>query len=190
MSRREQFSWQLARNYNHTNYLYIMSISSVFFNFWRKASMPILVAALMLCYFNLPDNAAIHHNSSGDPDVYIDKQDFFYIALAVIIIFNFLLNLLRTSVQKVDFVKLNPASIWANNAKNLNELLESWFNAFIAVANTYLAFVLLGLKRVNATLGQKLDFNYNWLLLAGLVLLMVLLFFLPIRLLFSNPSEK
>jgi uncharacterized membrane protein YphA (DoxX/SURF4 family) len=166
-----------------------MSISNVFFNFWRKASMPLFVVALMLCYFTMPDNAAVHHDSKGNPDGFIDKQTFFYIAFAVIIVFNFLLNLLRNQVQKVDFAKLNPASIWAKDKVKLNALLEGWFNAFIAFTNTFIAFALIGLRKINANDGQKLDFNYNWLLIVGLVILMILIFFLPIRLLFTNPSE-
>jgi hypothetical protein len=167
-----------------------MSISNIFFNFWRKASMPLLVIILMISYFTLPDNAAIHHDEKGNPDGFLDKQKFFYIACGVIIVFNFLLNLLRTEVQKIDFEKLNPTSIWAKNRESLNHLLEGWFNAFIAVINTYIVFVLIGLRRINSSDGQKLDFNYNWLLIAGFVLLMLLIFFLPMKLLFTNPSKE
>ncbi len=167
-----------------------MSISNVYFNFWRKASMPILVISLITCYFTLPDNAAIHHDAQGNPDGFIDKQTFFYVACGVVIGFNFLMNLLKAQVQKVDFSKLNPASIWAKDRQALNALLEGWFNAFIAIVNTFIIFSLVALKRINATDGQKLDFNYNWLLIVGLVLLMVLIFFLPIKLLYTNPSEE
>jgi hypothetical protein len=166
-----------------------MSISNVFFNFWRKASMPLLVVALMLCYFTMPDNAAIHHDERGNPDGFIDKQTFFYFTFAIVIVFNFLLNLLKTQVLKIDFAKVNPLSIWAKNPEKLSGLFEAWFNAFVATTNTFIAFVLIGLRRINGTDGQKLDFDYNWVLIVGLVLLIILIFFLPLRLLFSNPSE-
>jgi ABC-type transport system involved in cytochrome bd biosynthesis fused ATPase/permease subunit len=152
--------------------------------------MPILVISLITCYFTLPDNAAIHHDAQGNPDGFIDKQTFFYVACGVVIGFNFLMNLLKAQVQKVDFSKLNTASIWAKDRQTLNALLEGWFNAFISVVNTFIIFSLVALKRINAADGQKLDFNYNWLLIAGLVLLMVLTFFLPIKLLYTNPSEE
>jgi hypothetical protein len=166
-----------------------MSISNVYFNFWRKISMPLLVVSLVVCYFTLPDNTAIHHDEKGNPDGFIDKQTFFYITCAVIIGFNFLMNLLKTEVQKLDFAKLNPVSLWANKPEALNGMLEGWFNAFIAIVNTFIIFSLVALKRVNATDGQKLDINYNWLLIVGLLLLLILIFSLPIRLLYSNPSE-
>lgn len=167
-----------------------MSISNVFFNFWRKASMPLLVVALMLCYFTMPDNAAVHHDEKGNPDGFIDKQSFFYIVFGVIIAFNFLLNLLKTQVLKINFAKLNPASIWAKNPVELNAVIEGWFNAFVAIVNTFMVFALIGIRRINATDGQILDFNYNWFLIAGLALLIILIFFLPFRILFTNPSEE
>ena len=166
-----------------------MSISNVFFNFWRKASMPLLVVALMLCYFTMPDNAAVHHDEKGNPNGFIDKQTFFYFTFAVVIAFNFLLNLLKTQVLKIDFAKVNPLSIWAKNPQKLSGLIEGWFNAFVATTNTFIAFVLIGLRRINGTDGQKLDFDYNWVLIVGFALLIILVFFLPLRLLFSNPSE-
>ncbi|CAH0996340.1 hypothetical protein EMA8858_02472 [Emticicia aquatica] len=167
-----------------------MSISNVFFNFWRKASMPLLVVALMLCYFTMPDNAAVHHDEKGNPDGFIDKQTFFYITFGIIIAFNFLLNTLKTQVLKIDFAKLNPVSVWAKKPKELSGVIEGWFNAFVAIINTFIVFVLIGLRRINSTEGQKLDFDYNWLLIAGLVLLIILIFFLPFRILFTNPSEE
>lgn len=151
--------------------------------------MPLLVVALMLCYFTMPDNAAIHHDERGNPDAFIDKQTFFYFTFAIVIVFNFLLNLLKTQALKIDFAKVNPLSIWAKNPEKLSGLFEAWFNAFVATTNTFIAFVLIGLRRINGTDGQKLDFDYNWVLIVGLVLLIILVFFLPLRLLFSNPSE-
>ena len=151
--------------------------------------MPLLVIALMLCYFTLPDNAAIHHDEKGNPDGFIDKQTFFYFTFGIIIAFNFLLNLLKTQVLKINFAKVNPLSDWAKNPQKLNSLIEGWFNAFVAITNTFIAFVLIGLRRINGTDGQKLDFDYNWLLLVGFGLLIGLIFFLPLRLLFSKPSE-
>lgn len=152
--------------------------------------MPILVASLVTCYFNFGDNVAVHHDAKGNPDGYIGKETFFYVACGVVIVFNLLLNLLKAQIQKIDFNALNPNSIWAKNRESLNGLIEGWFNAFIAVVNTFIIFVLMALKRVNASDGQKLDMNYNWLLLAGLAILMLLIFFLPIKILYTNPSKN
>jgi hypothetical protein len=53
-----------------------------------------------------------------------------------------------------------------------------------------LVFVILGINNINGNKGQVLDFNYNWLLIVGVILLMLLIFSLPLRLLFSNPTNS
>ncbi|HEY1056095.1 MAG TPA: hypothetical protein VGE24_13195, partial [Emticicia sp.] len=79
---------------------------------------------------------------------------------------------------------------WAKDPEALKNLLESWFNAFIAVINTFMVFFLIALSRINRTEDQKLDINYDWLIIGGAVALLIVLFFLPIRLLYTNPATK
>ena len=167
-----------------------MSIAHIFFSFWRKVSMPVLAVTLIVCYFIFPDDVAIHHTSSGRPDDYISKQDFFYVAFAIIIGLNFLLNLLRTQVQKINFAKLNANSTWVKEPETLKNLLEAWFNAFIAVINSFMVVFLIALNRINRTEDQKLDINYDWVIVGGAVVLLIVLFYLPIRLLYTNPATK
>ena len=152
--------------------------------------MPLLAITLIICYFTFPDDVAVHHTSSGRPDDFISKQSFFYIAFGFIIALNFLLNLLRIQVQKINFAKLNANSIWAKNADALKPLLEAWFNAFIAVVNSFLVCFLIALSRINRAEDQKLDINYDWFILGGAVVFLIVLFYLPIRLLYTNPATK
>lgn len=152
--------------------------------------MPVLAITLIICYFTLPDDVAIHHTSSGRPDDFISKQTFFYVSFGFIIGLNFLLNLLRTQVQKIDFARLNPASAWAKDSEALKHLLEAWFNAFIAVVNSFLIVFLIALNRINRTEDQKLDINYDWVIVGGAVVLLIVIFYLPIRLLYTNPATK
>lgn len=152
--------------------------------------MPLLAITLIICYFTFPDDVAVHHTSSGRPDDFISKQTFFYVAFGVIIGLNFLLNLLRTQVQKINFARLNASSTWAKEPEALKYLLEAWFNAFIAVMNSFLIVFLIALNRINRTEDQKLDINYDWVIVGGAVVLLIVLFYLPIRLLYTNPVTK
>ncbi len=152
--------------------------------------MPLLAITLIICYFTFPDDVAVHHTSSGRPDDFISKQTFFYVAFGVIIGLNFLLNLLRTQVQKINFARLNASSAWAKEPETLKHLLEAWFNAFIAVMNSFLIVFLIALNRINRTEDQKLDINYDWVIVGGAVVLLIVLFYLPIRLLYTNPVTK
>jgi uncharacterized membrane protein len=152
--------------------------------------MPLLAIILFICYFTFPDNVAVHHTSSGRPDDFMDKQNLFYIAFGVIIGINFLFNLLRTQVQKINFAQLNVNSVWAKDPDALKHLLEAWFNAFIAVINSFMIVFLIALNRINRTEEQKLDINYDWVIVGGAVVLLIVLFYLPIRLLYTNPATK
>lgn len=152
--------------------------------------MPLLAITLIICYFTFPDDVAVHHTSSGRPDDFISKQTFFYVAFGFIIGLNFLLNLLRTQVQKINFARLNANSVWAKDKEALKYLLEAWFSAFIAVINSFLVCFLIALSRINRAEGQKLDINYDWLILGGGIVLLIVLFYLPIRLLYTNPATK
>ncbi|MBA4850736.1 hypothetical protein [Emticicia sp. BO119] len=167
-----------------------MSISHIFFSFWRKVSMPVLAITLIVCYFIFPDNVAIHHTSSGRPDDFISKQNLFYVAFGFIIGLNFLLNLLRTQIQKINFEKLNTNSVWAKESDTLKHLLEAWFNAFIAVMNSFMIIFLIALNRINRTEDQRLDLNYDWVIIGGAIALLIVLFYLPIRLLYTNPTTR
>jgi hypothetical protein len=84
-------------------------------------------------------------------------------------------------------MKVNPVSEWAKQPKKLGAFLTNWFNGFLAFVNTFLVFVLLGLYNVNTNRGQKLDFNYNWLMIFGGAVLLFILFYLPLKLLYANP---
>lgn len=152
--------------------------------------MPFLAITLIVCYFTFPDDVAIHHTSSGRPDDFISKQDFFYIAFGIIILFNFLLNLLKTQVLKLNFTQLNQNSVWTKNTDALKQLLTTWFDVFIAVLNSYMILFLLALSRVNSSEDQRLDINYDWFVAAGAVVLLVVIFYLPIKLLYTNPETK
>jgi hypothetical protein len=165
-------------------------MQTVFFNLWRKASFFFVVFMLLWCYRTLPDSIAFVHNENGEPISWVDKQTFFYVSTAIIVVFNLLMGLAKTSISKLDFSKLNPQSEWARAKESLSELIEGWFNAFIAFVNTTLVFIFLGLNGINRTAEQLLDKNYNWLLIFLALVLMVLIFFIPLRLLFTQPKQN
>lgn len=166
-----------------------MSISHIFFNLLRRVSMPLLAITLIACYFIFPDDVAVHHTSSGRPDDFISKQTLFYVAFGIIIGMNLLLNLLRTQIQKINFAKLNANSAWAANPVALKNLLDAWFSALITFMNAFMIVFLIALNRINRTEDQHLDINYDWVTVGGAIVLLIILFYLPIRLLYTNPAK-
>lgn len=164
-------------------------MTNIFFNFWRKGGFALALATVLFCYATLPDDIAVTHTETGLPDGFVSKEKFFYVAAGVLLGFNLLLGALRDQLIKVDFAKLNPVSKWASQPKKLHDFLKTWFNSFLAFVNTFLVFVLLGLYNVNSNKGQRLDFNYDWLMLFGIAVMLLILFFLPFKLLYTNPPS-
>lgn len=118
----------------------------------------------------------------------MDKQNFFYISVAVILGINVLFGLLRGKALSINYKALSGKSEWAAKSEQLKSLLAGWADAFPAVINTYLIFVLFGLYSTNKDVAQNLDRDYGWFLILGAVLLLILLFFIPIRILFTSPK--
>jgi hypothetical protein len=164
-------------------------ISNIFFSFWRKISLPFLSLTLIVIYVTLPDNIAIHHDEMGNPDRFTDKQTIFFTVIAIGLFFNFFTLMLKNQVKKIDFSKLNISSPWFKSEQT-KPMIDAWFDAFIAFINSFIALTLIAINRINQQDGQVLDINYNWFLIGGLIILMIFIFYLPLRLLFTNPSEN
>lgn len=165
-------------------------MTNIFFGFWRKAGFAMALATILFCYSTFPESVAITHAETGEPTGYISNQAFFYWSAGILLAFNLLLIALRDQLLKLDFQRVNPVSEWAKQPKKLAALLKGWFDGFLAFVNTYLVFVLLGLYNVNSNRGQKLDMNYNWIMIFGVAVLIFILFFLPLKLLYTNPSTE
>lgn len=165
-------------------------MTGVFFKFWRRVSLFFVLATLVFCYSTLPEDVAVQHNEFGRATGYIDKSTLFYIVGGIIIVFNLLMGLMKNATIQVDFLKLNPTSIWAQAKESLENLLVRWFDGFMGTINTILVFILLGLNGVNRQIDQALDRDYSLVLLAMGILVLIAIFFLPIKLLFTNPRES
>lgn len=165
-------------------------LSNIFFKFWRILSLPFLAITFIINYVTLPDTIAIHHTELGLPDGFVGKETFFYSGFAIIIIFNLLINLLKSQALKLDYLKLKPTSEWAKNTDQLKAVVEGWMDAIIAYINSFLAIVLIALNRINRGDGQKLDLNYNIIIMIAAALFVFILVFLPIRLLYTSPKEE
>lgn len=163
-------------------------MTSIFFNAWRIISAVIVLVLLMLFYVGLPDSLAIKHNAVGRPISFMDKQNFYYLTVAVVVGFNVLVTLLRDTIIKLDYIKVAPNSHWAANPEKLTSQIKSWSNALMAIVNTFLIFIMLSIRSVNVEVSQNLDRNYDWLVVAGAIVLLLVIAYLPIRLLFTKPS--
>ena len=165
-------------------------MANIFFKFWRIGSVILLTIILLFCYTSLPDNIAVGFDEGGNPVNFIDKQQFFYWSAGVILGINFLISLFEGTVVKLNFRKIFSGSSWGANPGATAHFLKGWFSALMAFINTYLVFVLLGLYNINSDKHQMLDFNYNYLLWIGVLGFLIVLIFLPYKLLATQAPHE
>lgn len=165
-------------------------MTNIFFKFWRIGSIILLTVILLFCYTALPDSIAVGFSEAGDPVGFIDKQQFFYWSAGVILGLNFLFGVLENALVKLDFGRLLGNSSWAKNPGSVRNFLKGWFSALLAFINTYLVFVLLGLYNINSHKEQRLDFNYNYLLIIGVLILLIILIYLPYKLIATQAPDE
>ena len=167
-----------------------MSLEQAFLRFLRMFSLPLLVITLVFCYYTLPDMVAIHHNNFGKPDGFIGKENFYYIMVGLIIVFNFIMNPIKNAFLKLPTAAFPQNNAWVQNREALNRTFEAWTNLFIGVINSFMIICIIALSRINRNEGQALDINYNWVLLGGGFLLLLIIFYLPFKLLFTKPATE
>lgn len=165
-------------------------MTNIFFKFWRIGSIILLTIILLFCYTTLPESIAVGFNETGDPVGFITKQQFFYWSAGVIVGLNFLFGILENVLVKPDFSRLLAGSSWGRNPGAVRNFLKGWFSALLAFINTYLVFVLLGLYNINSHKEQKLDFNYNYLLIIGVLILLIILIYLPYKLIATQAPDE
>lgn len=152
-------------------------MTNIFFKFWRIGSIVLLTVVLLFCYTSLPESIAVGFDAEGNPEGFVDKQQFFYWSAGIIMGINFLFGVFENVIVKLNFKKFLNGTSWGERPQAAASFFKGWVSAFLAFVNTYLVFVLLGLYSINASRGQKLDFNYNYLLIIGVFAMLILLIF-------------
>lgn len=141
-----------------------------------------MLVVFFFCYVGFPEKIAVNFDEGGLPIGFINKQQFFYWTIGVISGVNFLFLLFKNSIQKVNFKNVFTGS-FQPDSDGIKSFFKGWTSALLAFINTYLVFVLLGLKKINATVEQTLDFNYNYLLWVGILIFLIILLFIPLKIL-------
>jgi hypothetical protein len=167
-----------------------MTITQVFFRIWKAVSFPLAAVALLLVYLSLPDQVAIQFNEAGRPVEMISKQDIFYWVVGILLVINLLLTAFGKSFSKLLPKVVSPKLGWYAAPKATAHLAEGWANGMAGTLNSFVLLALIGLYKANAKQDQILSVNLNWLMILGGTMLLLVLFYLPIQLLYSKPHES
>jgi uncharacterized membrane protein len=165
-----------------------MSIEYFFSRVWRYLSIVAFVMVLLFTYRGLPDPTAVHFGADGRGDATLPKNQVFYLFGGLMLALNIIVVLLVNSVQKLPIQAFSwiPNKKWLADRQQLVTVLANWLNFLPAIVNTFLLLILRALLALNDERTYKTDYTY--LLVLGVVLLLIWIFYLPIRLLYTNPK--
>lgn len=167
-----------------------MKAGTFFVRVWRIMSIIGLLFALFNSYISYPNDVAVRFDELKQPIQTMNRETIFYIAVAMFLINNTLIN----TVAKL-FLRLPTHQLlvpnqgaWVAHRPQLNELVRNWFYALTAAINTVLALGLFVLSLLNRGDRSMQPYDYAWLLPVSTVILIAVLVSLPVRL-FLKPSN-
>ncbi|MDZ7897180.1 MAG: DUF1648 domain-containing protein [Arcicella sp.] len=165
-----------------------MSVEYFFSRAWRYLSIVAFVMVLLFTYRGLPDPTAVHFGADGRGDATLPKNQVFYLFGGLMLALNIIVVLLVNSVQKLPIQAFSwiPNKKWLADRQQVITVLSNWLNFLPAIVNTFLLLILRALLALNDERTYKTDYTY--LLVLGAVLLLIWVFYLPIRLLYTNPK--
>jgi hypothetical protein len=165
-----------------------MSIEYFISRVGRYLSIFAFILVLLFTYRGLPDPTAVHFGNDGRGDGFMPKNQVFYLFGSIMFGLNILIVLLVNNVQKLPIKAFNviPNKVWLKDRKQLVGVLVNWINFLPTIINVFLLLILRALLALNDE--RSFNTDYTYLLILGSVFLLIWLFYLPIRLLYTSPK--
>ena len=166
-----------------------MKVGTFFVRTWRVLSILGFVFALFTSYISYPGEVAVRFDDLKQPIQTVNRELIFYIAVAIFLINNTLINAIAKLFRRVPTtqIPIPNQGIWVSYRSQLNEIFTNWFSALMAAINTVLALGLFVLSLLNRSDRSMQPYDYAWLLPVITAILIAVLIALPIRL-FMKPS--
>ena len=158
---------------------------------WRILSILGLLFALFNSYVSYPSDVAVRFDELDQPVQFISREALFYIAVAIFLINNTLVNAVARLFPRVPTAQvwIPNQQVWASHRPKLNEVVTNWFYALMASINTILALGLMVLSFLNRSARNIRAVDHVWLLPLSTAILITVLVALPIRL-FMKPGDN
>jgi hypothetical protein len=166
-----------------------MKTGTFFVRVWRILSILGLLFALFNSYISYPSEVAVRFDALNQPIQYTGRDTIFYIAVAIFLVNNTLINAVARLFLRVPTARIPIPNqqVWASHRNALDEVVTNWFYALMAAINTILALGLMVLSFLNNSSRKLQTFDYAWLLPLSTAILISVLVSLPIRL-FMKPT--
>jgi len=165
-----------------------MSIEYFISRVGRYLSIFAFIIVLLFTYRGLPDAVGIHFGVDGRGDGFLPKNQVFYIFGAIMFSLNILIVLLVSNVKKLPITafKSIPQKDWLKEPTQLMGVVINWINFLPTIINVFLLLALRALLALNDE--RSFNTDYSYLLVLGMVLLLIWLFYLPMRILYTKPK--
>ena len=136
----------------------------------------------------MPDDVGVHFGTDGRGDGFMPKNQVFYLFGSIMFGLNILIVLLVNNVQKLPITAFNfiPNKVWLKDRKQLVDVIINWINFLPTIINVFLLLILRALLALNDE--RTFNTDYTYLLILGLIFLLIWLFYLPVRLLYTSPK--
>lgn len=165
-----------------------MSIEYFISRVGRYLSIFAFILVLLFTYRGLPDDVAVHFGADGRGDGFMPKNQVFNLFGSIMFGLNILIVLLVGTINKLPVTAFNwiPNKVWLKDRKQLIGVIINWINFLPTIINVFLLLILRALLALNDE--RTFNTDYTYLLVLGIVFLLIWLFYLPIRLLFTSPK--
>ena len=165
-----------------------MSIEYFVSRVGRYLSIFAFILVLLFTYRGLPDDVGVHFGTDGRGDGFMPKNQVFYLFGSIMFGLNILIVLLVNNVQKLPITAFNfiPNKVWLKYRKQLVDVSINWINFLPTIINVFLLLILRALLALNDE--RTFNTDYTYLLILGLIFLLIWLFYLPVRLLYTSPK--
>jgi len=165
-----------------------MSIEYFISRVGRYLSIIAFIIVLLFTYRGLPDAVAVHFGADGRGDGFLAKNQVFYIFGAIMFSLNLVIVILVSNVKKMPSIafKSMPNQDWLKDPKQLVGVIINWINFLPTIINIFLILSLRALLALNDE--RSFNKDYSYLLVLGIVLLLIWLFYIPIRILYTKPK--
>lgn len=165
-----------------------MSIEYFVSRVGRYLSIFAFILVLLFTYRGLPDDVGVHFGTDGRGDGFMPKNQVFYLFGSIMFGLNILIVLLVNNVQKLPITAFNfiPNKVWLKDRKQLVDVIINWINFLPTIINVFLLLILRALLALNDE--RTFNTDYTYLLILGLIFLLIWLFYLPVRLLYTSPK--
>ena len=165
-----------------------MSIEYFVSRVGRYLSIFAFIIVLLFTYRGLPDDVGVHFGADGRGDGFLPKNQVFYLFGTIMFSLNILVVLLVSNVKKLPptTFKSIPNKDWLQDPTQLIGVVINWLNFLPTIINVFLLLALRALLALNDE--RSFNTDYSYLLVVGAVFLMIWLFYLPIRILYTKPK--